>query len=143
MKDENCNGIVNEDSAFGAPIWYQDADADGYGSNVVLRPSCDQPDGFVVSGGDCDDTNPSVSPEQSELCNEIDDDCNGLVDEGEGATAPPDAVLFYADSDGDGFGDVNNTSLTCDARVDMSRILMTVMIQMPVYTRMQRSIVTA
>ena len=39
MKDENCNGIVNEDSAFGAPIWYQDADADGYGSNVVLRPS--------------------------------------------------------------------------------------------------------
>jgi len=115
MKDENCNGIVNEDSAFGAPIWYQDADEDGYGSNVVLRPSCDQPDGFVVSGGDCDDTNPSVSPDQSELCNEIDDDCNGLVDEGENATAPPNAILFYADSDGDGFGDVNNTSLTCDA----------------------------
>ena len=86
---------------------------------------------------------PLVSPEQSELCNEIDDDCNGLVDEGEGATAPPDAVLFYADSDGDGFGDVNNTSLTCDAPSGYVSNLMIAMMEIPVYTPMQQSTVMA
>jgi hypothetical protein len=53
----------------------QDSDGDGYGSPG--RESCEN--GPVE---DCDDTNPAVSPGASELCNGVDDNCNGLVDEG-------------------------------------------------------------
>ena len=38
-------------------------------------------DGFPASEGDCDDTNPEVSPAATEQCNGIDDDCDGAIDE--------------------------------------------------------------
>jgi len=41
-------------------------------------------DGDGVSGcaGDCDDSNPNLHPSASEVCNMVDDDCDGRVDEG-------------------------------------------------------------
>jgi hypothetical protein len=57
--------------------------------------TCDEDlDGVLATecgGGDCDDEDPNLFPGNTELCNDIDDDCNGLVD---------DAL----DADGDGFG---------------------------------------
>jgi len=50
-------------------------------------------------GGDCDDTNATVFPNATEVCNIIDDDCDGLVDNG--ATNPN---VYYEDFDGDSFG---------------------------------------
>jgi len=44
-------------------------------------------DGFSVAQGDCNDANPAIHPGATELCNEIDDNCDGTV---EGA-APPSA----------------------------------------------------
>jgi hypothetical protein len=38
-------------------------------------------DGFATSQNDCDDTDPSINPEASEVCeNGIDEDCDGLTD---------------------------------------------------------------
>jgi hypothetical protein len=39
-------------------------------------------DGYSGCYGDCDDTNVDVNPAAPELCNGIDDDCDGAVDEG-------------------------------------------------------------
>jgi hypothetical protein len=39
-------------------------------------------DGVTGCAGDCDDTDPSVSPRAEEVCNFRDDDCDGLEDEG-------------------------------------------------------------
>ena len=37
---------------------------------------------FVARTGDCDDGNPLINPEAREVCNDVDDNCNGLIDEG-------------------------------------------------------------
>lgn len=37
-------------------------------------------DGFSSNYGDCNDNNPSIKPCAQEICNAIDDDCDGLVD---------------------------------------------------------------
>ena len=39
-------------------------------------------DGSSPEDGDCDDDEPWVSPEAVEACNDIDDNCDGTVDEG-------------------------------------------------------------
>ncbi len=68
----------------------KDNDKDGYTSDV-----------------DCNDNNPEVHPDAVELCNDIDDDCSGVVDDNAGDT-------WYLDADGDGYGDDDNTTLNCD-----------------------------
>jgi len=47
-----------------------------------------------------------VNPGATEVCNLIDDNCNGPIDEGVETT-------FYLDSDGDLFGDASQTTLAC------------------------------
>ena len=54
-------------------------------------------DGFDASE-DCDDADASIHPGAEESCNELDDDCDGEIDEGLTTTWHPDA-------DGDGFGE--------------------------------------
>ncbi|MFN7143931.1 MAG: MopE-related protein [Myxococcota bacterium] len=72
-----------------------DADRDGH-VNAALR------------GDDCDDADPTVHPDAVEVCDEVDNDCDDRVDEG--VTDP-----FYADVDGDGFGDPSARVDACAA----------------------------
>ncbi|MCC7552865.1 hypothetical protein KO317_04360, partial [Candidatus Micrarchaeota archaeon] len=64
-------------------------------------------DGWDLECGDCDDSNPNVHPDAEEICNGIDDNCNGEIDE----DLP--IYTYYRDSDGDGYGDPTNTFETC------------------------------
>ncbi len=62
--------------------------------------------------GDCDDANPDVNPGQIEdPCNDIDDNCNGEINEGGG-------TVWYADADGDGFGNPEVTLISCAVPCD-------------------------
>lgn len=65
---------------------YADADGDGYGDPNAPSLVCGDavPPGFVSNSEDCNDASNAVNPEASELCNGIDDDCDGTVDEGLG-----------------------------------------------------------
>jgi hypothetical protein len=67
-------------------------------------------DGFELSD-DCDDADASVFPGAAEVCNGVDDDCNGQVDEG----SATDASTWYRDSDEDGHGDSNFPAVACSA----------------------------
>jgi hypothetical protein len=91
-----------------ATVWYEDADGDGVGSDVAAA-GCDAPSGFVSESGDCDDQSAAVFPGADEACNEIDDDCDGDVDED--AT---DMSTWYADGDGDGYGDPGAPTDACE-----------------------------
>jgi hypothetical protein len=81
-------GGVSDDS--GSPV---DADGDGFGEGV-----------------DCDDTDALVHPEAEERCDGLDNDCDGEVDGSESV----DAGTWYADMDGDGYGDSTSSVLACE-----------------------------
>ncbi len=78
FRDDNCNGHVDE----GCQLFYRDADGDGYGLWHVQTRAITRPAGYSTIGGDCDDANPNIHPGAMELCNGINDDCDGLTDEG-------------------------------------------------------------
>jgi len=83
------------------PIVYRDADGDGYGDAAVSTPSCDgsAPAGYVAEHTDCDDAAASVHPGAVEICDGIDSDCNGLVDESRsGEDSDGDAVHELCDN---------------------------------------------
>jgi hypothetical protein len=109
--DDDCDGTVDESSALDAGQWYADGDGDGYGDAASGRIDCTQPSGTVADDTDCDDGDAAVNPGASELCNSVDDDCDGTVDESDAI----DASTWYADVDGDGYGDAASSDRDCDA----------------------------
>ncbi len=85
--------------------WYPDADLDGYGDGLYGEASCDPIDGSVLAVGDCDDSDAAVSPDGTEVCGGVDEDCDGLLDDGDPSVDLGTATTWYPDADGDGFGD--------------------------------------
>ena len=67
-------------------------------------------DGFPETR-DCNDKDPGIHPDALEMCDGIDNNCDGVEDE---ATAY-DAPLWFEDKDGDNFGDPNSTAPGCEA----------------------------
>ncbi|HEY0883171.1 MAG TPA: putative metal-binding motif-containing protein, partial [Archangium sp.] len=102
--DDNCNAEIDE----GLPIvaYYRDEDGDGVGGMKTGEGCKAPPMGSVTQSGDCDDTKANVRPGQAEVCNGIDEDCDGTPDNG----LP--FQDFYADVDGDGFGASNSTPVS-------------------------------
>jgi hypothetical protein len=79
FQDNDCDGLIDEDSG---DIWYYDSDRDGYGNASVTRIDCIAPSRYSSRAGDCNDFNRAIKPNAKELCNGIDDNCNGNIDEG-------------------------------------------------------------
>lgn len=109
-KDNDCNGLI--DDQLPQFTYYADADGDGYGDSTQHISICDltAPAGYVISNNDCDDspvTGATVWPGAPELCDNADNDCDGLTDEG------LSQQTYYADADGDGYGNPNQTVLSC------------------------------
>ena len=104
--DTDCDQGVDND-ATDAGSWYLDHDADGFGDAGVVWVACTQPVGFVGDDTDCDDLDATIHPVTIEFCNGLDDNCDGTVDDDLGGL-----YIWYADTDGDGFGDPDVTSDT-------------------------------
>ena len=110
--DEDCDDAADDfdDDTTGQFTFYYDSDGDGYGDDEITTDLCNQPTGYVYIGGDCDDSVATINPDHAEICgNEIDDDCDDDIDEEDA----PNPLVWYQDSDGDGFGSISRTRTQC------------------------------
>jgi len=103
--DNNCSGTA-DDSAVNAAEYFADTDADTYGDPDSSVFACEQPSNYVSDSQDCDDADGAINPDATETCDDVDQDCDESVDEGLFST-------YYADTDGDGFGDASASSEFC------------------------------
>jgi hypothetical protein len=92
----DCND--NDSTATAVMTYYQDFDGDGFGNVGAPMMNCGQPMGYVADSSDCDDSNPTVYPGAMELCDELDNNCDGNTDEGLAT------YTLFEDLDSDGFG---------------------------------------
>ena len=99
--DNNCSG--DESDVAGWTEYYADTDGDGFGDAGSALGACDgQPAGYVTDSTDCDDNESAMYPGNTEVCDGLDNDCNGLLDDGQPTTD------WYVDLDADGFGNDGN-----------------------------------
>jgi hypothetical protein len=107
--DNDCDGSADPSTSTDAATWYRDADSDNYGNASVTTKSCTLPTGYVANDDDCDDSKAAVSPVGVEVCDSIDNNCDGATDE----TTATDALTWYRDVDADTYGTSATTTKAC------------------------------
>lgn len=114
--DNDCDGETDEDNTSDGTTYYADTDEDGFGDADVSIITCDAtaPSGYATDNTDCDDNAAAANSDGTEVCDELDNNCNGDVDE----STAIDVNTWYQDSDGDGFGNASVAATSCNAPTD-------------------------
>ena len=99
--DNDCDGSIDEDDAVDAATWYADGDGDGFGDPEAEAVSCTAPTGHIDDATDCNDADASISPGVDEVCDDVDNDCDGTIDEDDAS----DAATWYAEAETEGYGE--------------------------------------
>jgi hypothetical protein len=77
--DNDCDGQIDEGVV--DQDWYPDADGDGFGDQTATPyTSCEPLPGLTTDATDCDDASAEVRPDAEEICDDIDNDCDGAID---------------------------------------------------------------
>ena len=115
--DNNCDGNIDDADAniqyTEADNWYTDLDMDGYGETGNFTQSCLTPPGSSQQDGDCDDANFDVNPGVAEVCDAVDNNCDGNVDDADPMVTYTPDDMWYVDADADGYGNANMGVAAC------------------------------
>lgn len=113
-RDNDCDTVIDDEVAVSA--WWPDIDADGYGdatSTKNPRVACLALAGEVDNSFDCDDLLAEINPNAPEVCDAIDNDCDGQIDDQDDGVVDP--TSWYQDLDGDNFGTGYDVIVACAA----------------------------
>lgn len=115
--DDNCNDLIDDELEIFT--YYFDNDNDGFGDEMISLDTCQSfaPAGFVDNAFDCNDNDENINPDADEICDGIDNNCNGLNDDGIATNA------YFLDSDNDGFGDFEASLDTCSTEAPMGYVI--------------------
>ena len=81
--DNDCDGSQNDEDAIACQYYYSDADGDSYGNPADSKCICSGYGKYTTQLlADCNDMVPAINPGALEICNNADDNCNGMLDEG-------------------------------------------------------------
>jgi len=115
--DDDCDGQTDEEGSAGCKYYYQDSDGDGFGAPTTSKCLCAPVPPFTAPNGvDCDDRNSQVNPSAPEVCNGVDDNCNGSTDEDNAGGC----TTYFRDNDNDGFGVAGDARCLCAPRSPFS-----------------------
>ena len=109
--DNDCTGVADDDLP--VQTYHPDVDGDGFGDFTAPVDSCMELENHVLDGSDCDDGDGSINANAIEICDEIDNDCDGLIDDDDPDVDSDTFLEWYRDQDGDGFGG-GAPDLRCD-----------------------------
>lgn len=114
--DNNCDGGVDDENSSDAVAYYPDLDSDGFGDDNYVIVACTPPTtlgNMVLDGGDCNDANADIKPGAAEVCDSVDNDCDGTADLG-----VIDGLPYWRDADGDGYGTRTDMVRTCSRPIN-------------------------
>jgi hypothetical protein len=100
--DNDCDGVVDNGVL---STYYSDEDGDGFGFASVSEEVCtgEQSEGYIEDSSDCNDLDAAINPEALEICDDVDNDCDELIDKDDDSFDQETAKEFFEDSDGDGY----------------------------------------
>jgi len=115
--DDNCDGLVDDADPNllldNIKTFYKDTDGDGFGGSSFVQ-GCVAPTGYVALDTDCNDNSAAVNPGAVEVCDNVDNDCDQLVDMADPSLDAASKHLYYLDADHDTYGAGAGT-LACSA----------------------------
>ena len=102
--DNDCNGLADDDdgNVLATTTFYADLDGDGFAGSLVTLRACERPEGYDTSPGDCDDVDRDTWPGAAEICDGLDNDCDGAIED--------ESVCVDDTTSGDFYGDITITS---------------------------------
>ena len=110
--DNDCNEETDPEGVEGCTTYYVDEDEDGFGKESQSKCLCDpEYPHTALEFGDCEDANKDINPGVEEACNEIDDNCDQVID----AEDSVGCAIFYYDGDVDTIGTESNAKCLCAA----------------------------
>ena len=103
--DNDCDALIDDedDNLIPDTTWYRDVDEDGYGDAYQSIQSCTTQIGYVGNDEDCDDSNAQINPLAEEICDGLDNNCNGRLDSDDESLIQSELVSLIPDEDGDGY----------------------------------------
>ncbi len=92
--DNDCDGSFNEDDNSATFQKFRpDEDGDGFGSSTCSKTANFEPLGYLIDSSDCNDSNLHINTAAPEICNDIDDNCDGITDIFDICPTPPAITL--------------------------------------------------